>query len=169
MKSITRQITVLFLLLSFFSGCSKNNDPQIQSYFKGKLDGVAFECTSNITANTPEPISGPPDPTIRITGNWLNNSIKLMLISESSSITTTTYTFQADKNRSATLYIGSEAYYAGPSGTFMPPALHGSGSITISEVSKNAVKGTFSFTSEISPATGLAKSITDGEFYVKRN
>jgi hypothetical protein len=169
MKSITRQITVLFLLLSFFSGCSKNNDHQIQSYFKGKLDGVAFECTSNITANTPEPISGPADPTIRVTGNWLNNSIKLMLISESSSIATTTYTFQADKNRSATLYIGIEGYYAGPSGTFMPSALHGSGSITISEVSKNAVKGTFSFTSEISPATGLAKNITDGEFYVKRN
>jgi len=169
MKTIIRQTTALLLLFCFFSGCSKNNDPQIQSYLKGKLDGVAFECTSNITANTPEPISGPPDPTIRITGNWLNNSIKLMLISESASIATTTYTLQADKNRSATLYIGSDGYYAGPSGPFLPPALHGSGSITITEVNKNAVRGTFSFTSEVSPATGLTKSITDGEFYVNRN
>jgi hypothetical protein len=169
MKSITRQITVLFLLLSFFSGCSKNNDTQIQSYLKGKVDGVVFECTSNITANTPEPISGPPDPTIRITGNWLNNSIKLMLISESSSIATTTYTFQADKNRSATIYIGSEAYYAGPSGLFLPPNLHGSGSVIITEVNKKYVKGTFSFTSEMNPGTGLTKGITDGEFYIKRN
>ena len=161
-------LIVSFALAISFTGCKKDNGGNsFTSYVKGKMDGVAFECGSGITANTPEPITGPADPTIRITGNWLNNSIKLMLISETASIAPGIYTFQADKNRSATIWIGSDAYYAGPSGPFLPPALKGSGSITLSEVSKNYVRGTFQFTSE--PNVGITKTVTDGEFYINRN
>jgi hypothetical protein len=156
----------LFLLM----GCSKDNGSSFNSYLRGKIDGVAFECTSGITANTPETISGPADPTIRITGNWLNNSIRLMIISESSSLASGVYPFDANKNRSGTLYLGADAYYAGPTGgglTGLPLTLKGSGSITITEVSKQYVKGSFQFTS--GPNNSVTKSVTEGDFYVKRN
>ena len=168
MKKNIYLIFFAFCITLCFSNCKKGNGGNpFASYVKGKIDGLAFECSSGITANSPEPTSGTADPTIRIIGNWQSNSIKLMLISESASIVPGIYTFQADKNRSATLYIGIDAYYAGPNGPFLPSALNGSGNITISEVSNKYVKGTFQFTSE--PNMGIIKTVTDGEFYIKRN
>lgn len=149
--------------------CRKDSGSSANSYLRGKIDGVAFKCTSDITANTPEPISGPADPTIRVTGNWLNNSVRLMILSESSSISSGTYSFDASKQRSGTLYIGSDAYYAGPTGggfSGLPLTLTGSGSITIAEVSKNYVRGSFHFTS--GPNMGVTKTITEGDFSIKR-
>ena len=46
------------ILLLLFAGCSKPKDFS-SSYLKGKIDGVAFECTANISANKPEPIPVP--------------------------------------------------------------------------------------------------------------
>ena len=158
-------ITICFVL--FLGSCKKENGTGFTSYLKGKVDGVSFECTANIKANKPEQIPpGPEDPTIRLTGEWASNSIQLMLVTETSNITTGTYPLQADKKRSATIYLGANGYYAGNSGPFLPPQLHVSGSITITEVSKNYVKGTFQFTTEAN--MGIIKTVTDGEFYIKR-
>lgn len=148
-------------------GCKKNNDAG--SYLRGKIDGQSFESNSGITANKPEPIPGSgDDPTLRLTGNWPSYSLKLMLIGEGK-INTGTYTFDASKQRSATLtYNNADIYYAGDDGIFGTGQLHGSGSITITEISKNHVKGSFQFSAILIPQ-GTIKTVTDGEFLIERN
>src|SRR5215204_6547661 len=107
-------ITAILLLL--FADCSKPKDFS-SSYLKGKIDGAAFECTANISANKPEPIPGSgggDDPTIRISGDWMTHSIKLIITSEGTSIHSANYIFEAGKWRSASLvWSSSETYYAG--------------------------------------------------------
>jgi hypothetical protein len=171
-KSSIRLSTVFFLLLCFFSGCSKNKDSNIQSYLKGKLDGVAFECTSNIRAFKPMPVPGQgDDPTLIVTGDWPMYSLKLNIFGEGSSITTGDYVFRSDKNRSATLWHnGTVAYYAGHSSCLGCPAqLYGSGRITITEISEKILRGTFEFTTATDPVTMISKTVSEGEFYIKRN
>jgi hypothetical protein len=172
MKTIIRLTAALFLLLGFFSGCSKNNDTQIQSYLKGKLDGVAFECTSNIRAFKPMPVPGQgDDPTLIINGDWSMYSLKLNIYGEGSSIAVGPYIFQANKNRSATLWHnGLVPYYAGNSSCLgCPIQLYGSGRITILEISEKIIKGTFEFTTAVDPVTMISKTVSEGEFYIHRN
>ena len=151
--------------------CKKGSD-DFTNYIKGKLDGVAFESNSNIKAFKPMPVPGQngSDPTLIITGDWPMYSLKLNIYGEGSSISKGTYVFQADKNRSATLwYNGVDAYYAGNGSSFLPLQLHGSGRITILEISEKSIKGTFEFISEVNGANMLSKTVTEGEFHIKRS
>jgi len=47
--------------------------------------------------------------------------------------------------------------------------VHGSGSITILEISKGYIKGTFEFITEPPIGGNVFKTVTDGEFYINRN
>jgi hypothetical protein len=171
MKYMIMKKTIFILTIAFFIMSCKKNSDDFTSYIKGKLDGVAFECTTNISANKPNPIPGQgSDPTIIITGDWPMYSLKLNIYGEGSNITTGSYVFQADKNRSATLwYNGVDAYYAGNGSMFLPPQLHGSGRITIMEISEKFIKGTFEFISEVNGSTMLSKTVSEGGFYIKRS
>jgi hypothetical protein len=153
------------IFLSLFAACNKD-DGLTTGYIKGKTDGVAFETTTNLSANSPEKIGNRDDPTLRISGEWAGNSIRLYILGEASSIGQGTYPFTATDQRSATLVMGGINYYAGPTG-ILNPGLLGSGSITITSISKKSVSGLFQFTSN--PATGNSKTITDGEFSLSRN
>ena len=171
MKQKMKFSVIATILLIIFAGCSKPKDFS-SSYLKGKIDGVAFECTANISANKPEPIPGSvrgDDPTIRISGEWMTHSIKLIITSEGTSIHTGKYAFEVGKWRNASLvWSSSETYYAGDGCILCVPQLHGSGSITILEISKNYIKGTFEFITD--PFGGsVTKTVTDGEFYINRN
>jgi Family of unknown function (DUF6252) len=169
MKSIMKFSAMVACILLLFAGCSKPKDFS-DSYLKGKLNGVSFECNANISANKPEPIPGTgSDPTIRIYGEWPTHSIKLLIIGEGSSITTGSYVFQADKTRTAKLIDNNVDYYAGNSCTLSPPQLLGRGRITILEISDKYIKGTFEFITEVDSSTGVSKTVTDGEFYIKRS
>jgi hypothetical protein len=156
-----------FLMVIFlFSACKKDNESK--NYLRGKIDGQAFECNAGITANKPEPIPGSgDDPTLRITGNWPAYSLKLMLIGEGT-IQPGTYNFESNKQRSATLwYNNTDAYYAGNDGVFGTGQLRGSGSITITEISKNHVRGNFEFIAETLPQG--TTTVTNGEFAIERD
>lgn len=150
-----------------FSSCKK--DSQSENYLRGIIDGQNFESNAGISANKPEPIPGSGnDPTLRLTGNWSGYSLSLMLIGEGT-ISTGTYTFEAGKQRSATLiYNNNDTYYAGTDGFFGTGQLRGSGSITITFVSKDHVRGNFQFTAE-SVQAGVTKAVTNGEFSIARN
>jgi Family of unknown function (DUF6252) len=159
--------TLIIGLLFLSPGCKKNNDTE--NYLRGKTDGQSFESNAGITANKPEPIPGAgDDPTLRLTGDWPSYSLKLMLIGEGK-IRTGTYTFESSKERSATLSFNTnDAYYAGSQGFFLGGGpLMGSGSITITEVSKKYVKGNFEFTAVDLPQ-GNTKTVTNGEFSINR-
>jgi hypothetical protein len=93
----------LFAAAAFFfllQSCKKESDSSFTGYLRGKIDGVVFESSGVITANDPEYIpGGPSDPTMRINSSWPGHDIRLMILSESSSIGTGTYPFAADKQR----------------------------------------------------------------------
>lgn len=168
MEFLIKTASMLFL----FTGCSKPKDFS-ESYLRGKIDGVAFEC-SNIRAHKPMPVPGSgggDDPTLIVTGEWPGYTIKLNIYGEGSSIIENIYGFQADKNRSATIwYNGVDAYYAGNGGGWGIPAyLAGSGSITILKINKNYIEGRFEFHTDVNGSTGLSKTVTDGDFYIKRS
>lgn len=174
MRIIIKFLFVPASMLFLFTGCGKPKDFS-ENYLRGKIDGVAFEC-SNIRAHKPMPTPGSgSDPTLIVTGEWPMYTIKLNIYGEDGiagvSITESTYVFQADRNRSATIwYNGVDGYYAGNGGGWGTPAyLAGSGSITILTIDKNYIKGSFEFHTDVNGATGLSKTVTDGEFYIKRS
>lgn len=166
MVFITAALSVMLLLVY----CSKSNDFSA-SYLKGTMDGIAFECTANIQANKPEPIPGlGSDPTLRITGEWPLYSLKLILHNSGSSLSVGTYVFEGGQTRSATIvHNGVDSYYAGNGGLFNPVSLYGSGRITIQEINSMYVKGSFEFVTAVNSTTGNFKTVTNGEFYIKRS
>jgi hypothetical protein len=150
---------IIFLL---FANCSKSKDSSTNSasYLKGKIDGVAFECNSHIHATRPQP---PGDSHLVFSGDWSTGSIELINSNSSGSITPGEYIFVASEYRRGTIWINGFPYGAGDdpsSGT-----LHGSGKITILEISSEYVKGNFEFTTYANPV----KTVTNGEFYIKRS
>jgi hypothetical protein len=121
---------------------------------------------TNLSANTPEASgTGVTDPTLRIKGYEPGNGkIELYILSETTSIHTGVYPFTIDKQRSGVYTTGGIGYYAGPPGFFSPGGMLGSGTITITEVSKRHVSGTFEFTT-----SSTAYNITEGSFSIDRN
>ena len=160
---------VLLTLVLLFAFCNKPNNFSA-SYLKGKIDGIAFECNANITANKPEPIPGfGSDPTLIITGSWPMYSIKILILNKSPKVSVGTYEIEIDKQRSATIvWNGVDNYYAGSGGLILPQ-LFGNGRFTILEISDKYVKGIFEFATDVNSATGNLKTVSDGEFYIKRN
>jgi len=171
MKLSVKLLTAIVSVSLLFSSCSKPKDFS-ENYLRGKIDGILFECNANIRANKPEPIPGQGnDPNINIIGDWPGFSIHLFISGEGSGITTGSYVFEAYKDRSATLHednANSNFYYAGNGGTFDPVLLHGSGKITILYINQKYVKGNFEFVTDVNGATGISKTVVDGEFYIKR-
>jgi hypothetical protein len=95
-----------------------------------------------------------------------------MIIMLNSEILTGTYFFATGDNYSGSIITNnptSDTYYAGNSGGFPPYYLVGSGSITISEISKKHVKGTFSFITATNGVTGVFKNISNGDFDINRD
>jgi hypothetical protein len=158
---LTWYATVMLIM-----SCQKDNETE--NYVRGQLDGQAFECNTGMSANKPEPIPGSgSDPTLRITGQWADFSLRLMLLGEGT-LQQGTYHFAGDKKRSATLVHNNiTTYYAGDPGPFNSGQLVGSGSITIIKISAHVVKGSFAVTVVENPSRNK-KTITSGEFWLQR-
>lgn len=173
MRSYSKYWLCAVLLFFFLNSCKKNYDSNFINYIKGKIDGAPFECNALIHATKASPGLGTiADPTVRISGSiWGQGekSIQLFLNHETSSITTGTYNFQPDKDRSAFLAEDLTLNYAGfcPS---CPIAFTGTGSITITGITTKYVKGTFAFTTGPNGISngGAVRVITEGEFHVQR-
>ncbi len=163
MKSFMKFSVAAIGIFLLFVSCSKSKDSSsnsFTSYLKGKVDGVAFECNTHIQATRPQP---PGDSHLVFSGGWSTGSIELINSNSSGSITPGEYIFVASEYRRATIWINGNLYYAGDdpsSGT-----LQGSGKITILEISSEYVKGNFEFITYANPV----KSITNGEFHIKRS
>ena len=152
------------LLFGPFSACKKDTDNN--NYLRGKIDGVPFECTSNIWSTS----GGSGDKIIALNGNWsTNSSIYIYLESQGSNITAGSYNFQTGKLYNAILYDNNESYSAGSICLYVIPCIFvGSGKINFLEISKKHIKGTFEFVTNLGGTTGLSKSVSDGEFYINR-
>lgn len=160
-----------FLLLILFaclligiSACKK--DKGFNSYLRGKIDGVSFECTTGIWATAGR--AG--DKIIAFRGDWPNHSIRFYLEGQGSNITTGAYTFKAGDMYNATLYVNNEGYGAGYFCGFATPCtFYGSGKITIHEITNNHIKGNFEFITSANVANVTPKNVSDGEFYIARD
>lgn len=165
MKNIMKlsSIVIACFVLSL-SACKKETDTST-SYLRGKVDGVAFECNSDIWATRGD--AG--DKIISFRGNvspWL---FQFYLDGQGSDITAGTYNFQTGIKHSAVLYQNNDGYAAGYFCSFGSPCVfYGSGKIIIQEISKKYIKGTFEYVTDLSAATGSFKTVTNGEFNIKR-
>ena len=156
-------IVIACFVLSL-SACKKENDTSA-SYLKGKVDGVVFECNSNMTATA----GGAGDKTIFFRGDVSPWSFRFYLDGQGSDITAGTYNFQTGVVRNATIYQNNDGYAAGffcPS--FSPCLFYGSGKIIIQEINKKYIKGTFEFVTDVNAATSTFKTVSNGEFYINR-
>lgn len=146
-----------------FSACKK--DTGSNNYLRGKLDGVSFECNSNIWATR----NGAGDKIIAFTGNWSFYSIRFYLDGQGSNITTGSYNFQTGNLYNVSLYDNNDGYSAGYFCGFASPCtFNGSGKITLLEISNTHIMGTFEFITSVNGSTGMSKNVSDGEFYIKR-
>ena len=152
-----------FSLISLFNACKK--DKGSNNYLKGKIDGVSFECISNIRA-TP---SGAGDKVIFFRGDWSTYSIQFYLDGNGSNITTGSYNFQTGNVYNVILYQDNVGYSAGYFCGFASPcSFGGSGKITLLEINKKHLKGTFQFVTSINGGASISKTVSDGEFYIDR-
>ena len=147
-----------------YCGCSKNSPAPFTSYLKGKVDGIAFECNTGIDASKPY-LSG--DTHLVFSGSWSAGSIELINSNSSGPIIPGEYIFAANEYRRGTIWINGATYGAGDDPSL--GVLNGSGKITILEISSDYVKGNFEFTTKPDDITHIVKTITNGEFYIKRN
>ena len=165
MKNIMKlsSIVIACFVLSL-SACKKETDTST-SYLRGKVDGVAFECNSDIRATT----GAAGDATIFFRGDVSPWSFRFYLDGQGSDITAGTYNFQTGIKHNAVLYQDIHGYAAGYfCDIFAPCVFYGSGKITIQEINKKYIKGTFEYVTDLSAATGSFKTVTNGEFNIKR-
>jgi hypothetical protein len=112
---------------------------------------------------TPLSVSG--NNGLTITAESGRNIIELRISLEL--IHTGEYIFEANKDRSGTVYTADgKRGFAGSTIS----GLEGSGKITILEISDKYVKGSFEFTTrrQIISTTVYVLTVTGGEFYIKR-
>lgn len=168
-----KKSTWLFLtpIILFFISCTDKGDqsppPAVQSYIKFKLDNNQVQCTSLITASY---FTSVPDSQLTINGAWSTGSFKLEISGSNSPLVPGNYTFAANKWHSGHIFTNS------PAGRFVAGmdlflnSFNGSGNVNITDISPQYVKGTFEFITGIDSSNPSlpAKTVTAGEFYVKR-
>ena len=162
---------VIMSLIPFLLACKKSqnqsNPPSAQSYIKFKLENTLTECSTLITASYYPSV---PDSQISISGAWSTGSIRIEISGSNSALTPGAYVFANNKLHSGHIFTNN------PAGRFVAGmdlflnVYNGSGKIIISEISPQFVKGTFEFVTGTDPSNPSLpiKTVTSGEFYVKR-
>ena len=154
---------IILHFITIFAGCSKNND--VKNYLRGNIDGVSFECTSDFRATK----SAAGNKTIFFSGNTPVFAFNFYIDGQGNDITSGIYDFVSGVQRNVTLYEGNVGYSAGFFFCLGPCFLQGSGKIAVQEISKKYIKGTFEFVTAANAATGLFKTVTNGEYYISRD
>ncbi len=162
------KILIAFLLATLFAGCKKSDTPpSFQSYIRFKLDGGQTECTEHIRA-TYLPATIGPDNVITISGDWPGGSISLYL-NESVVLSARQYLFEPFKWRSGEIWTtGPSGRHYGGGSCLACSQVDGPGQITFTEINAEFVKETFEFVTGVDIATTAFKTVTNGEFHIKR-
>jgi len=166
MKRLLFGLQIITLILLILPGCNKDNGTS-SGYIKGKIDGVPFSYTTGLWAtnkNAGEKI-------IAFRADAAPNYFQFYLDGGGSDIQTGVYNFAPGGNtRSIVFYVGNDGYSAGQfSCNFGSCPYYGSGKITISSINKKHITGSFECVTDVSGATGVSKTVTEGEFDVERD
>ncbi len=169
MKNIMKLSSIAIACSVFaLSGCKKDNTgAAFQSYLRYKVDGVQVESNTHIRA-TYLPATIGPDQVITISGDWSGGSLSLYL-NEPQVLAVGQYLFNPFTWRTGEVWTSgpSGRYYIGGS-CLSCATTTGSGKIDITEISAEYIKGTFEFVTGTDAATSTFKTITNGEFHIKR-
>ncbi len=156
---IIRIVLVLAITSFLIAGCKKKEAaPPFVSYLKLDIDGTTAENDRYINASgyrTPPHLIG------------IAANLKPYIFNKNS-IEWEIYDFmEAPGEYAIPGPVGTIRYITlfQPEATFVAKA----GKITILEVDKNYIKGTFEFITHIDQYTGIQKTITNGQFHIKRS
>ncbi len=173
MKLLLKSVLVFLIILLSITGCKKDSKSSVQNYMRFKLDGVQVECDKHFSA-TYKTTAGP-DANITFYAGWGDNELDFQLNTNASTdITPGQYVFATGKAYQAHLWPNGTAttpgiiysYAAGAVVSTLP--IVGSGQITIIEINAGYIKGSFDFITAVNSSTGLFKTVTNGEFLIKR-
>jgi len=157
-----KQIILICFVFSSLCGCKKSNDSP-KNYFRITIDGI-IENTPNL-----EMQSIPSNNSLFIKIKWSGAGLDISLNPYDFSLGEKNIVANPSTSNISprfSLYYPDQ-YYAGDNGWFSGN-ITGSGKINILEINNNYVKGTFEFVSGLNPITNKIKTITNGEFQVKR-
>lgn len=151
MKNMNRLFAALFLFVTVFAACKKDNDKD-STFFRFKVDGKDYEASGLLAYATNF------SDAFTIYGIKDQGSTETAYISLPLGSPAGTYTL-GDSDHSAYYIDGSNVTYS----TFWGAS---SGTVTIEEIDASHVKGTFQFTVFDSDTELVKKTITEGQFNV---
>jgi hypothetical protein len=173
MKMSFKFVPVFLIILLSIAACKKDSKPSVQNYMRFRLDGVQIECDGKFFASSKSTVT--PDANISFNAGWGDNALDFQIFTYATTdITPGQYVFGPGKAYRALLW---------PNGTLTTPGIHysynagaevpsasiaGSGQITIIEINADYIKGSFDFITAVNSMTGLFKTVSNGEFLIKR-
>ena len=173
MKLLLKLVSVFLIILFSNAACKKDSKSSVQNYMRFKLDGVQVECDGKFGA-TYKTTAGP-DANITFYGGWGDNALDFQIFTYATTdITPGQYVFGPGKAYWAELWPNGTLttpgnHYSYVAGAIVPlPVIAGSGQITIIEINADYIKGSFDFITAVNSSTGLFKTVTNGEFLIKR-
>ncbi len=162
LKAILRfvkQLLILFAVLSFLGSCKKTKPP-FKSYFRLTINGTAVTADQEIRASGTNQNGA-----LFLYGRWLTGELSISLLSYDNTLGEKIVSSNTGSPRFE-LYEGQTLYYAGDNG--FSGSQTGSGKINILEINDGFVKGTFQFVSGPYMFTNQIRTVTNGEFHIKR-
>ena len=171
MKLLVKLVSVFLIIVSSSVACKKDGKPSVQNYMRFKLDGMQVECDKHFYASYRSTVG--PDANITFYAGWGDNALDFQLFTlGTTDITPGQYVFGPNKAYWAQLWpngttSGSGISYSAGS-VAQSATIAGSGQITIIEINADYIKGSFDFITGTNSITGLFKTVTNGEFLIKR-
>jgi hypothetical protein len=164
MKRLLSAVQLIILILLVLPGCNKDNGTS-SSHINGKIDGVPFSCTTDLWAT-----DGRAGDKIIAIRSQAPNYFLLYLDGAGTDINPGVYNFQPGKTWNAVFYENNTGYSAGQFCSYFSPCeYYGSGKITIRAINKEHVEGSFEFVTNTGGSAGVAKTVTEGDFNVRRD
>jgi hypothetical protein len=154
-------IVILVCIAVSLTHCKKPDvTSSFTSYFRGKIDGVSFECNSGINIVS----SGLVPAVLEIKGSSAQGDLVIKIIAHGQQVEVGTYNIEQDRDLMSCQVTINNYTYGAYCGFFGDPGPHGKGRVNILDISPDMVKGTFDFTTQSIP-----KEVSDGAFNIKRH
>jgi hypothetical protein len=173
MKLSLKSVPVFTIILLSIAACKKDNKQSVQNYMRFKLDGVQVTCDGKFGASYKSTVG--PDANITFYSGWGDNALDFQIFTYATTdIMPGQYVFGPGKAYFAQLWPNGTLttpgiHYSYEAGSIISsPSIPGSGQITITEINADYIKGNFDFITGVNSATGLFKTVTNGEFLIKR-
>lgn len=149
MKQILGALLVTFLV----AGCSKSNDAGTTStyFMQAKVDGTLYKSDLSTQASLSSNV-------LSLAGRWNSGGGFTFAIPNYTG--PATYNLGSGNFSTAVLTLGTTA-----NDSYVSSVVSGAGSIVVTSLANNVVKGTFSFTGRNNAGTN--KQVTEGQFELK--